>query len=674
MPMVKRGEYASKINEEKEYKYKPSDKEQGVVNDVFRKFCASREERDKPYQYFDGKTLLEYTSDNVKRFTTNEFWRDDIDDWQANLHQPFTRNKILSVLSRVVDSLPSIEYKNRQLDDIRKANILNALVEYVDDVDDNEELMVFAILEALVKGTVIGFEGYSEQKVSVRDIEKLSGDKIIIKERDRIVRKIFGSLIPIESFYPSSVGIRKIDDMPYCFVRRVRPYSEFISKNKEYAKSEYVERKSGTNETDSQLFYKDYISDDVAEGYVEEIEYWNKLTDEYVKLANGVWLNPVEIEGEENVSPIPYNHKTLPFWSFIYDAFGEDFFYGKSLSDRLSVLNDTLDVLDNMLLDQSFLTIFSPMLFSGIDPIEDDILKPGRRIAIDTAGLPLNQSVMSLQQQTPSGWHQFILDYTKRVLEETSIDSVSQGIAGVGERTTATEIRAAASGVVTLLGLFAKFIKFGIKRKYLLRGKNVLQFSTQANSPLIEQVMGIGGSKLFDKAFQTFVIDGQVLPSGKRGTSIIAMYSSEKDMPTDEQSKAIKSILESENNPKKFSITNITPEYIRNMEFDIKLVMNTKSESGKELDKALTISKIQTYMTFFPDIMNRQEIAAELAEAFGDDPTRIFRDNIMNPQETPTGATRESGGQAATAQNMVQGETGVTQGQTQLRDLMQQMQ
>jgi len=665
--------FSSEVGKKKDdKKVKISEKERVVLEDVFGKFVVSKESRDKPYQYFDGKTLLEYIDNNVKRFTTNEFWRDDIEDWQSNLHQPFTRNKILSVLSKVVDTLPSIEYKNRQLDDLRKAEILNILVEYFDDIDNTEELMVYAILDALVKGTVIGFEGYSEEEGLSRDIKSWDGgDKLTIEEKKKFARKIFGSLVPLEYFYPSSVGVRRIEDMPYCFIRRVRPISEFLSKNGNFAKASIVEAKQGTNKTDSQLFYRDYICDDVPEGFVEEIEYWNQLTDEYVKLANGVWLNPVIINDKEEVSPIPFNHKSLPFWKFVYDIFGEDFFYGKSLSDRLSVLNDTLDVINCMLLDQTFLSVYTPIVFSGIDPIEDDFLKPGKRIAIDTGGLPLSQSFAQLQQQTPGGWHQFILEYTKRIMEETSVDSVQQGAAGVGERTTATEIRAAASGVVTLLGLFSKFIKFGIKRKYLLRGKNVLQFSTQSNSPIVEQIMGIGGSELFDKAFQTFIVDGQVLPSGKRGTKIIAMFNDEKKLPTDDETKALTSILEEENKPQKFSITNITPEYIRNMEFDIKLVMNTKSEVGKDLERALAISKIQTYMTFFPDIINKEELAAELAEKFGDDPSRIFAEQIAEQPVEDSMGTRESGGQAALAQNMTQGMTGVNQGQTELRDLMQ---
>ena len=651
----------------------PSKKETVVVSDVFSKFEASKREKDATYSYLDGKSLIDYINESVNRFNTNEFWREGMEDWQSNLHQPFIRNKVISVLSKVVDSLPTIEYKNRNLDDFRKSDIINSLSDYFDQIDNTEELMVYSILEALVKGTVVGFEGFEEVEKDSRDIQYWdSGDDIMIKEGKRIVRRLFGAIVPIEEFYPASVGIRRIEDMPYCFRRKTRTHSEFLSRNQKYSRAKDVEAVKLSSEDDSEITHKDYISQDVAEGQVEEIEYWNQLTDEYVKIANGVWLNPIIVNGEEVVSPIPYNHKSLPFWSFIYEPFGEDFFFGKSLADKLSVLNDVLDVLDNMLLDQSFLSVFTPIVISGTDPIQDDFLVPGRRIAIDTGGLPLRDMFMPLQQQSPSGWHQFILNYTKRILEETSVDSVQQGSLGGGERITATAVRAASGGVVSLLGLFAKFIKFGLYRKYLLRGKNILQFSTQKDSPMVEQVLGIGGSELFNKAFQVFIVDGQVLPAGRRGTKIIAMYKKENEMPTGQESKVVKTILETENKPKRFSILNVTPEYIRNMEFDMKLVPNVKNESGRDLERALAISKTQTYMSLFPDLINREEVAAELIEKFGDDPSRILKEGVLNPQPA---MTPQMGGALASPQNTVAQATGISGagGTNETRDIMSQM-
>ena len=183
------------------------------------------------------------------------------------------------------------------------------------------------------------------------------------------------------------------------------------------------------------------------------------------------------------IAPLPFTHKELPFWDVKFDFYG-DFFYGKSLPDRLKSMQDVLNVLTNMLLDQSFLTIFPPLLTSGFDSIEDDYLRPGRRTPIDTQGLPLNQAFMTLDLGTPGNWHQFILEYTKNIMEQASVDQIQSGQAGVGERTTAQEIRTASEGVAAMLGLFQRMINTGIRRKALLRGANILQFWTTKDSPV----------------------------------------------------------------------------------------------------------------------------------------------------------------------------------------------
>lgn len=685
------------ITEETEVEYPlitPSEMEQEVVRATFQKFRASADDRNKAFEYFDNQTLTDYINDSVRRFVTNVDIRENIEDWQAIVHNPFTRNKVLAILSKVMRVLPIAEFTARGDEDCRKASILNDLYLYTEEMDDYEELMTFLLLEAIVKGTAIGYEGYQSKEKKIRVVKGVN-DEITITTTTQKRNKLFGAIVPLEEFYPSSVSIRNIKSMPYCFWSRQMPHSKFMMDWGGFSLAKRVQPKMSYGKDEVKPFYADYISTNVQEGNVEVIRYYNKENDEYIILANGVWLNPiitgkltkeVEEDGEkeapeyrkEEISPLPFNHKELPFYDVKFDFYGADFFYGKSLPDRLKSMQDVLNVLNNMMLDQSFLSVFTPILTAGFDPIEDDYLRPGRRIPIDTQGQPLSNSVMKLDVGTPSGWHQYILEYTKRIMEESSLDQVSSGNAGVGGRTTAQEIRVAADGVASMLGLFGRMINYGVKRKAALRAANILQFGTDPKSPLIEGVMGENGREDFGKAFGVYSIKDTTLTKGVRGVRIIAMYQDAKDMPTRKKLSA-KSLVASKTAGKEVEYTAIAGEYIRNFQYDTKMVINQKNETTKELEKAIQLEKVRVYLSFFPELVDKKELAAQTAEKMGDDPTKIFKEEMFAPPapaETPPGQpsqTLPTQPQDNTSNNMIRGANGGETGNNDLAQMQMSM-
>lgn len=595
------------------------------MNSVFDKFRDSANARNLNFANFDGSNLIDYIDDSVRRFTTNEDYRENIEDWQARVHDPFTRNKVVAILGKVAQVLPVAEFKSRGDEDMRRAQILTNLYEYSEELDDYEELMVNMLLEAIVKGTAVGYEGHLIKESAIREV-KGANDDLRITNGKRKENKLYGKVVRLEDFYPSSVGIRRIKDMPYCFWRFTLPYQQFLQDYAGYRKAGDVSPYSATDATrDIRPYYLDYVSDNIDEGEVEIIKYYNRDVDEYVILANGIWLNPVTVNGQAEVSPLPFVHKELPFWEIRYESFDSSFFYGKSLPDKLKSFQDVLNVLTNMLLDQSFLTVFKPILTNGFDSIEDDYLRPGRRTPIDTQGLSINEAVQELEMSTPNGWHQFILNYTRNVMEEASVDQVQQGsVQGLPDRLPAQAIRTAASGVEAILGLFGRFVKYGIKRKATLRARNIMQFWTDPKCPVIEQVLGEGGRQQFQKAFNTFKLENSVMTNGKRGMKIIEMYAKKEEMPNKAELRGRAEVYKAESN-QDIEIMAIPAKYIRNFEFDTKLIANPKSEQSKEADMALHLEKVRVYMSFFPQLVDVTELAAQTAEKMGDDPTKILK-------------------------------------------------
>lgn len=610
--------------------FKPSLKEEELLSTVFQKFTTYSEVRNQSLNNFDGLNLIEYIEESYRRYTTNIDVREDIEDWQSIVHDQITRNKVNAVLSKVVAALPVAEIVPRGDEDVVKAQLVNEIYQYAEDVDDYEEFMVRFLLEGIVKGTAIGYEGHEKKSKKIRNIVSGTGDDIKIEESTKNTNRLYAEVVKLEDFYPETISVSRIKDMSRCFRRRVLTFNLFMDEfGSDYAKAQYVKPKNSFEmNQDSYPYYFDYMSATLEDGNVEVLYYYDTEADEYIITANGVWLNPLIIGEEEVVCPLPFNHKELPFFDIRFELFSSDFFYGKSLPDKLKTFQDVVNVFTNMLLDQSFLTVFQPILTNGFDSIEDDYLRPGRRTPIDTQGLPIQSAVMTLDMKTPGNWHQFILEYTKNVMEEASIDKVSQGTAGQGDRTTASEIRVAAEGVSSMLGLFGRWIKYGIKRKCLLKTKNALQFWTRKESAMIEGVLGLDSANIFNKAFSVVKMDGATLSNGKRGTKVIGLFDNREDMPTKQELSDTASVKKLSDN-KDVEYIAVDSSYIRNIDFDIKLVVNQKSEQTRDMDKAIMMEKVRIYLSFFPEMVNKEELLAQLAEKLGDDPTKIISEDVL---------------------------------------------
>ena len=119
-------ELISSVNEKAAY-FNPSEKEKNLVSEVFHKFTTSKDNRDRSFAFFDGFNLIEYIEDSVKRFYTNIDEREGLEDWQARVHDPVTRNKVMTVLGKAVANLPVPVFTAEGDEDIRKASLLNSL-------------------------------------------------------------------------------------------------------------------------------------------------------------------------------------------------------------------------------------------------------------------------------------------------------------------------------------------------------------------------------------------------------------------------------------------------------------------------------------------------------------------------------------------------------------------
>lgn len=625
--------------------FTPSEKELEVVSKTFSLFSQAQQERDRSFAYFDNMTLMSYIEDSTERFNTNLYLRDEMEDWQSGFNDGFTRNKVLSMLGKLVEQLPIASAMPRGEEDVLRAQIITDLYQYTEEMDDYENFMSMFILELLVKGTAIGYEDIEYSKKKIREVTG-HGDNMTVKEDVIKTTKFYSTLVPIDEYYPASVGIMGAGNQPHAFWRKIYNFSKFQELFGHYKKADLVDgRQSPSNTISTIPYYLDFVSTDVGEGNVEVIRFIDSTNDQYVIIANGIWLNP--LGASEEVQPLPWAHKEQPFYSAINEPFGV-FFYGKSLPNKLSAMQDVLNVLQNMMMDQSFLSIFTPIITAGFDDFEDDFIRPGRKTSIDTGGLSLQNAIMPLQFPTPTGWHQYILEYTRRIMEESSLDRASSGQAGTGsERTTAFEIQTAAAGVNAVLTMVARYLNGAIKRKASLRIKNILQFGFQPNATIIPGVMA---DKDTTKPFATFSFGNTKLSNGKRGARVLEMYRSDEELPSADETKA-RSMISSVEQGKAIEVTAISPKYIRNVSFDTVLALDMRRERSSMAEQGMLLQQIQILSQIGGERVNVDELITKLAITMGLDPSKVINEEKPQPAEAEAGGVAGAGGQAMGAAN-----------------------
>lgn len=627
-----------------------TDEERLIGVEAHDLFTIWRNNRDTRMQLFDGKNLVDYINDSVYRYTTNIFERDNLEEWQSRTNVPMTRNKINQISGRSIQSMPIGQIMPHGTGKYRRATILNNLNEFSEDTAKYSSTMAEFTTEAMVKGTSVAYEGHDKSINLLRELKK-DGTVSEIKE---VKNELITTIVNLEDFYPSTVFVNSVNQLSGAAWREILDYDEFIVKYGSFDKAAEIPAFSNVAADDFPA-YRDDASKHFGDGKVEVLHIYKKNTDEYIILANGFILNPLKLEnGTVTTYPMPFKHKSLPFFSMKFESLSSNFFYGKSMPDKLSASNDMLNVMTNMTFDQSVMALYSPIITSSTDYIEDDFLKPGRRIAIDTNGLPIDSVIKELKISPPSGWYQYILSYTKNIIEEASVDALSSGsTSGLADRTTAKAVETAAAGVASALSYFGLQIREAVKDKTRLRIGNILQVYFDKSNPLAHKIIGEKISYI-NSAFNEFSIENAELSPGKdgkvtRGKKIIEIYSSKEEMPTGDELEA-RAVVEKVTTGKDIEIVALPSDYFRDMfKFDVKVTADKRNETTQATEQAIAMYKAQTYMQLGQGRVNVDEILADLMEKNGDDPTKFLlafeeQDKSQMPENQQAGAQGGQGG------------------------------
>lgn len=564
------------------------------------------------------RNILNAINDSVDRM--NEYhlkpaWKED---WQNNVFDPITRNKVITVLSMIAAARlkPEVLVKPNSIFNVRNTamlkSVLNDLLESANLKNEDAAQIVWEMYTMLSEGIVVGYESWHKgtRKVKyIKDIDPETGEHKTEEIKADYWDDVFGEIVPFEEFYPETIWCNPKDfkrKIRRAFWAREMTYPQFIDTFGKFKNAGTVQ-KAGIYLNDDDFDWG--ISADIDPENVNVLQYYDAMED-----IMGIWANGVEIY----YGPLPWNHKEIPFWVAIGEPIHHQFLVGKSLPDKLMGFQDMNNATFNGMLDQIIIGLNSPVFASGLqEQLEGGYMEPGKVIEMEIGGKVDTPNLGNVSQATF-----MMLDLLKKGMEESSTSNQVQGIPS-GGRKTKYEVQQLQQGAMQIAGLALQMFEHGTPRKYWLRLYNLIQYYSAPNQ-----------TKSGKKKYKFIELEDRKLTNGQTGKRMIQIVNGQNDMMNKKDLAAIAEQVEGKPfDPTKSKVEPIviTRDELMNkeLELDVNIIPNS-SVKMSEIDKKnkdIAFYQATAGNPQFDQVKN----AKDFARAF-DKPEDIVNENPQQPQ------------------------------------------
>lgn len=579
-------------------------------------FLQYKETKEQSVRFFNkngiSRNILDYVKDSVDRMNEHHLKPSYKEDWQNNVFDPKTRDKLIAVLSQLSASRmkPMIELESVNLFSVAKLDfrksVYSDLLEAANRKNKDQQQLIWEMYTAMSEGTVFGFESWKKDAREVEYVTEFNpdtGEKKTEKVNFNDWDDVFGEIIPIQEVFPETIWTSKWSDIKRCFWAREMTFEGFQDALGGFPGADKVHDKAHY-EQDSTLPWG--ISSDVHPRNVFVLYFFDAAKDKM-----GIWANGTELY----YGPLPWNHKKLPIWMAIFEPIHHKFLFGKSLPDKLMGMQDINNAILNGMLDQLFLSLNSPYFIDGefVDDLDQGYLEPGRYYEI-SPGSKVQRANLG-QVDSAAGQ---MLNLIQRSMEESSVSAQSQGVP-TGGRKTKFEVQQLQQGALNLASLFLSMMEESMAQKYWLRLHNILQYYAMPAQ-----------SKSGNPKFKFITLDNRELTNGKIGKRMIQVVNSQEEVLPKEELGALAEretgepfdVLEARVEP----IT-LSRDYFLNREFELSMSIVPNS-SIKETQSDKDNKAIAFYqMTAENPQIDQEKNLKDFAVAMGKDP------DIVKPQQ-----------------------------------------
>ena len=616
------------INIENEL-YIPTVEERKVLDFVYTEVDEMIKVRNKSYTQFNDRNLVQFIDDSEKRVQGYVPTREEQgkEDWQSNVFNQTTRNKLKAVVAAVASTPPDLHYKAVSLGDggldIRRADIIESLVSHSRNNSNMETEIFWEGWTCATVGTVIKYDGYLKTKYSrkfIKSYDLITGDLEFDEKEVEVNDECVDVLVPLQELFIKSPQTHNIQDQPaIAWIR----YMDFASIEQEFGKYknfEYVYSSSrvGTYESDIEtFFYKRWNErvDDLDD--YEVIKYYNRFKDTYYIVINGVLLlSAPMLWGRKD--------KVYPFSKTIFEPFsGQQFFYGNSLPNANMDTQDVINTLYNMSLDKTYRSM-NPPLLAGIKnkdllEMENENIGMESTLYVEDVNQVVYQKVPGITDSEMG-----MIKWVAQGMDMGTVDMTQQGIAGRG--VTAREIVISNENAKKLKGVFFMFLTDLWIQKTKLRILNILTNYTQ---PKVEEIVGPDGSATYKESFRKILVPGSKFPDGSSGMLEIQFAKTQKELPSRNELDIEEEKFRIQG--EKYEKIGVLSTYLDEYDYDVQVVSETLHQKDSAEAQALFQEKAKIMTSLFPQIfMSNQEVLYDdFMTAYNDDKARY---NLTPPQ------------------------------------------
>lgn len=586
---------------------------------LFSLISEDKQRRDQATKFFRNSSLSQYTEAGIGQFIGHREKPEWKKDYQYNVFDPVSRDKVMAIISKS-GGLYEAEFfnTNKKLAKISEtiATVLGAFYKDSTIKLNEKEKNKLTMLAALITPKAIWYEGWRYQKRAIRDIEERDEYGRVTKTKKKEIVHYngpWGELCQVEDIIPGSLKIRELQEQPrFTWL----PKMQMEQFKRLYPVSKYPEAAKVLPH--GQLLSNDItefnLRDDLKENEVEVAMPFEKWDDRHAIIANGIMLTPLN-------APMPFAHKDYPFVWGGFEELSPWFIYDMPLTMKILDMQDMNNEILNLTLDMVWRALNEVVLVQDGDGINDDVLYGGGMISVnDPKNFQKLEFGSSFAFQSASG----MLDRARRSIESASLDAPQSGQSGA-RAITAREALIARESALEITTLFLTNMENMERDKARLRVKNQLD---RYKRPIDwEKRIGEDLTKEALPIFRELSVRDAKLDGGKRGT--ININITETPRPKEELDK------ENVQNDKELSQTiDISPELIREIDFDVEIVGNSSTRKSKTLQ----VAEARGFMTdaaAMPQVFNVGYAAEEYVKALGKktDEALVTQEESSDPME-----------------------------------------
>ncbi len=636
------------------YVYIPPEKDRKDLEFVYEEVDGMIKERNRTWRQFNDRTLIQFIDDSEKRVQGYVPSKESQgkEDWQSNVFNQATRNKLKALVAAVASTPPDLRYKAvSEKDggmDIRRAEVMENLVKHSRDKSNQETEIFWEAWNCATKGTVVKYDGFLKTKYKrkfIKSYDLITGNMEFDEKEVNVHNECVDVDVPLSEFFIKDFTIHDVQDQSAVAWIRYLDKSAVEQEFGQYPKFKYVVSSSQAGNYKSEIFtffYDKWKNRVEGDDEYEVIKYYSVANDKYCIVINGVLILSV---------PMLWGRrkKVYPFSKTIFEPFsGKDFFYGNSLPNANMDVQDVINTLYNMSLDKTYRSLNPPLLV-GIK--NKDLLE----MENENMGMESTIYVEDINQIKPmdvggiSSSDMAMIKWVAQGMDLGTVDINQQGIAGRG--VTAREIVIANENAKKLKGIFFMFLTDLWIQKTKLRIINILTNYTQ---PQKKEIVGEDGSVVLEESFRNILVDGSTFPDGSTGTLAIQFVGSAEELPSQNELEIEEEKYRAQG--KNYEKIALVYNYLDDFEYDVQVVSKSLFQKDSAEAQAIFQEKLKIMAAFFPQIfMSNQEVLFEdFIRSFNEDPAKynlasqmqaggIPLEQQISAEERPTQTQQELG-------------------------------